>query len=418
MTVDSLKLDGGLETDCAPDSILPRASEGELVIVRRCLQGLEVYDQLLELLLSSIEEVCGADVAEKVRAEGIEFVHRHVANEEIEGVYTRIRSELALKMPAVTARMYREFGAGEPFYVHAASLIRLMTPYGIMKSTQKALSEEALKKHLGKLTLHGPHHDHYQNVPWNALNAWIAIGRVRADNGMFIYPELWGKNLPQGKEAVREDQYLGRPVSIELDRGDALIFHSNHMHSSRLNTTEETRVVLTNRVCLGDPLYPDPLRPQKYYRSSAFPADLNLATVFKQAGFVGRRKAVLNNSMKRVVHRVASKIGLRYKNLPEETANFRDRRFESSEEASAGLSEGEIGVLDEKTCVAKVDGDVVTFRRKCPHEGADLSLGFVENGQIVCPYHGARFCAKTGESNCSAVGSIKEGQRVMQEGKV
>jgi len=34
----------------------------------------------------------------------------------------------------------------------------------------------------------------------------------------------------------------------------------------------------------------------------------------------------------------------------------------------------------------------------CTHDGEALTGGPVEDGQIVCPRHGARFCLRTGEA--------------------
>ena len=124
-------------------------------------------------------------------------------------------------MPAVTAQVFRDLGVKDEFYVHNASLIRLMMPFDVMKSKQ-----QEFRKHLGKLTLHGPHHDHYQNVPVNAINTWTAVGRVDDYNGMLIYPEIWGKNLPMEKDEIRSDQYLGKPITVAMEPGDILIFHS------------------------------------------------------------------------------------------------------------------------------------------------------------------------------------------------
>ena len=35
---------------------------------------------------------------------------------------------------------------------------------------------------------------------------------------------------------------------------------------------------------------------------------------------------------------------------------------------------------------------------ECPHAGAPLSDGWLEDGCVVCPWHGARFDAATGEA--------------------
>lgn len=34
----------------------------------------------------------------------------------------------------------------------------------------------------------------------------------------------------------------------------------------------------------------------------------------------------------------------------------------------------------------------------CTHDGAQLTGGEIEDGEIICPRHGARFCLRTGEA--------------------
>jgi len=399
--IDSIRLDGTMEHDCSPDSILPRILSGQLVIVRQCLQGLGIFESLRDLVIDGVSEVCGQSTADRLRRDGVEQIHQHVEADRIMEIYMRTRRVLAEKMPSITAQMFRQAGAQDRFYVHDSSLIRLMLPYDVQKQKQREFKSE-----IGKLTLHGPHHDHYQNVPVNALNSWIAISRVQHENGMFIFPEIWGKNLPKGKAVVREDQYLGRPYSFELDPGDALLFHSHHMHSSRLNTTSETRVVLTNRVCLEKPIYPDPTDPQKYFHSTAFPTDLDCSQIFAMDGFVGNDQQYIKTGMRRRLHGTARKLGFTRNTLPAESSNTKQIPGVVQEQFSS-LAEGEIAALDKKTCVTRIGGQVVSFRRHCPHEGADLALGFVSDGQIVCPYHGVSFCPKTGDANCSAVARLR-----------
>jgi len=35
---------------------------------------------------------------------------------------------------------------------------------------------------------------------------------------------------------------------------------------------------------------------------------------------------------------------------------------------------------------------------RCSHDGGAIAEGVCEDGEIVCPRHGARFCIKTGEA--------------------
>lgn len=51
------------------------------------------------------------------------------------------------------------------------------------------------------------------------------------------------------------------------------------------------------------------------------------------------------------------------------------------------------------------DGEVAALEDFCPHRGAQLSLGFVENGELVCGYHGLHMNA---DGTCASM----PGQRV------
>lgn len=48
--------------------------------------------------------------------------------------------------------------------------------------------------------------------------------------------------------------------------------------------------------------------------------------------------------------------------------------------------------------VRRQDGIVAVFGDQCPHRGAPLSYGRLENGELVCPFHGWRFSADGGQA--------------------
>ena len=55
----------------------------------------------------------------------------------------------------------------------------------------------------------------------------------------------------------------------------------------------------------------------------------------------------------------------------------------------------------------KRNGRVVALENNCPHLGLPLGRGKIENGEIVCPFHGSRFNIETGENTdwvCSFAG--------------
>lgn len=57
----------------------------------------------------------------------------------------------------------------------------------------------------------------------------------------------------------------------------------------------------------------------------------------------------------------------------------------------------------------RMNGAVYAVENKCPHLGLPLGRGRIENGTIVCPFHGSRFDFKTGENTdwVSSVAGMK-----------
>jgi 3-phenylpropionate/trans-cinnamate dioxygenase ferredoxin subunit len=76
------------------------------------------------------------------------------------------------------------------------------------------------------------------------------------------------------------------------------------------------------------------------------------------------------------------------------------------------LTPGEpLGVetLDGETvCLVLVDGEVYAFQDRCSHRDFPLSNGRLDDGQIECAWHGARFDVRTGRALClPAIKSIR-----------
>lgn len=43
-----------------------------------------------------------------------------------------------------------------------------------------------------------------------------------------------------------------------------------------------------------------------------------------------------------------------------------------------------------------IDGEYTAINDTCPHMGASLAAGYVENGGVICPWHAWRFCVREG----------------------
>lgn len=76
---------------------------------------------------------------------------------------------------------------------------------------------------------------------------------------------------------------------------------------------------------------------------------------------------------------------------------------------------GQIRLLNERVVVYRDDQGVVAFKDLCIHRGAELSGGKVENGEIVCPYHGWRY-NRIGV--CTAIPSLAPGATIPAKARV
>lgn len=52
---------------------------------------------------------------------------------------------------------------------------------------------------------------------------------------------------------------------------------------------------------------------------------------------------------------------------------------------------------DRMVCVANVNGTLSALDNVCLHRGGPLGQGYLEDGKIVCPWHGWQFDAATGQ---------------------
>lgn len=57
--------------------------------------------------------------------------------------------------------------------------------------------------------------------------------------------------------------------------------------------------------------------------------------------------------------------------------------------------------------VARWEGKLYAIDDRCTHDNGPLGEGELEDGQVECPRHGARFDIKTGQATClPAVGGV------------
>jgi len=73
-------------------------------------------------------------------------------------------------------------------------------------------------------------------------------------------------------------------------------------------------------------------------------------------------------------------------------------RICSQSELPAAGEVAEFTVNGHPYCVANLDGTAAVLDGVCPHEEGPLGEGIIEDGRVVCPWHGYSFDVRTGMS--------------------
>jgi phenylpropionate dioxygenase-like ring-hydroxylating dioxygenase large terminal subunit len=74
-----------------------------------------------------------------------------------------------------------------------------------------------------------------------------------------------------------------------------------------------------------------------------------------------------------------------------------------------------VRLLGERWLVARLDGELVALRDRCPHRLVPLSAGTIVGDTLQCAYHGYRFAA---DGTCTAIPALPDGAAIPPKARV
>lgn len=371
--------------------VIARVLAGEVIVARDCMAGTGLFEEMMEDAVTAIRGHMGDEMTAAILDIGFERVHEIVAPDQIPAMTDAIYRVVEAKAASYLAKLMPAVFGCQSYYFEAVPNVRFHIPFASARQHAGLYKTFAKTRGEGKLTAHGPHRDSWLDCPDNGANIWIAFGRVSKGNGLTVFSRQYRESQSfTEKGSVTDDVAMTEPLTFDLEPGDCILFHTDHLHGSELNRTHETRFVISFRVTFDKPHFP---REHYHgYRHSGLaagplkflaPLPSILQSSFVRSGF---RRAAKRLFRPRVTHSPASG-----KNPPAPV--FAD-----------SLTVGDIRPIDARTCAGRLeDGTIVTFGRRCPHEGADLANGFISGDRIVCPWHNLPFDAASGRSPCQGL---------------
>lgn len=401
---------------CSMDvtDIPERCLAGEVVIVRNLLDKIGWQHRINDIISNSIAQNVNESVAAELSRNGFEYIHYSVKTDEAQEIVGTVERKLARVSPAIHYSLLRSGILGnQPLWALRRPLIRIHYPFDETWRYRKTLQRFKSTYGDGRLTPLRPHRDSWFFEPAECINVWISITPVGQGNSMCFFPETYGLKMPfEPSQGVLRTQQVGRAESIELSPGDALFMHAEHLHASELNSTNRTRWTLSLRVSPVSPKRSSK-QPHRYSKiNRAYP--WTFLSLHAYWGFAARKVELLKNKL----------FGSR-KLIP----NLTSQGEPGTDNASAcvdieklSVTQLEIDIprpLSQQRCIVRLqDGSILTFNRRCPHQGADLSLANVEDHKLRCPWHNLEFDLRNGASHCESLADLDVRQCTVIDGRV
>lgn len=321
--------------------------EGKIVLCRSFLQNNDLIKDL---------EIC---IGEK--SKNFEKMHKiYSTNDLLKKIPASRLSKKTLSFQVKICIIIAELLKKNKFYCELEPNIRIHPPFEFVK---KNVLQIERKLGSGQMSPHAVHKDSFYLHPKNTLNIWVASTNTDENSGLSIlensqdyYPSTIGKDiLADSADAISSEH-----VSVNLQKGDCIIFLAELMHGSIINQTEDTRVTMSMRMSLNRP---KEQTSKKYWYKKI---KKNSEGIWKFMSFI--EKDETNFDPKNMQNK---------KNKFKTKNNFNALNVEKNKNY--------IFIKNKKN-------EVFKFPRRCPHNKADLINGFFDekNKCIVCPIHRLR----------------------------
>lgn len=237
---------------------------------------------------------------------------------------------------------------------------------------------------------HAPHRDSWAGEAVNLLNVWMALDEIPTAAGITIFPGFEGIELPHLVDPpfyATRDANLPVPIrTFDLLPGDCVLFGSDQLHGTRLNTTELTRVAVSGRIALDMPRY----WPQ--FAAANRDQWLHVNDIERDDPvFLESREAVADeppSGAETAQHRRPPR-QVRAVSYHAWTDACADEEVGPDQGLGIKIGEREIALF-------RRGGDIVALDNVCPHLYYRLANGPPQGGTVTCPGHCLSFDLETG----------------------
>ena len=410
-------------------------AEGQYKIISNYFNKNEFVEESNQVIYGLINDIAGKNIMQKIKSDGLDKMHLYFSVDYVpflEAALKKKFNETMYKQIFYVGKNNLFLNKKNVFYIDKGINYRIIYPFRVsvksrlkrkvyrllnlenflnpeteILNAQKNKNKYKLTKaDINKLRYfknlpdpscgHGPHRDTWFGHTFDALNLWWSIAGVNTKTGMTIYPDVNNHELDHifDPSYVLPNQYLGKPKTIGLKDGNLLIFDPEILHATKLNTSNQTRIVFSGRI--------NRIKPSFYNRKGApefahwlLSEDVEKDQFNKTHYFFRKDNSIVKPKRKKLnkTKWLEIKINKQFKNqskfkLIKKTALNKKKFYK-------------IKFKNVTLCMFFLKNDVRIFNIKCPHLQADLSDGYFNKNHVICPGHQLTFNLRNGKSTCN-----------------
>ena len=359
-------------------------------------------ENIRKLVEDSIREFACANIQDGVSNKNfsLEDLHKVLSVDLIPKCQDHVNRKLQMDMMKWAYHIGVErLGFRGNFYIDKEIYLRINYPFEVaslgVKSSVTNPDHRLTKYNKGRPRAtwgHGPHKDSWYGHSHSAINLWFSVCGTNEQATMTMFPDHAYSDTAYDPESMYASysENLGKHVKLELSKGENFIFDPELLHSTRVNTSNQTRIVLTLRTSESEPLFSSTINHDVYDQwltsDSILEGKLNPKKVGKKVE-IGDYPSTTTD----VSH---------YKHKINQPINFDSTKLNRDDFA---VKDGVVFELicSDKECLGLFfEGRLHRFSKYCPHVGAPMLGGYFtpESLTLKCPAHGAEFCLKDGSS--------------------
>ena len=334
------------DSEVPESEVLERIEQGDIIVVRDLINQLGLQGQFDKL----IRDFFAIDYAELGQIHDMKTIEQVVDD----ALAVRHSVPTLILQTSIMQRLLAPHRRAT--FLELMPNLRLHLPYGKVKKHEQYIESRMGR---GKINPHGQHKDSWRYHPRNTINVWVSLSEAKDDNGLALLPKSadyqprFDAKLQEIANGVKT--YPSQQWVTDMQPGDAILFQAELVHGSIINMSKQTRVALSMRCA--------PQRPVFHKRVTY--------------NYIKLEDGKFDN--------------LSWGKLTSEgdfEPQSRDSVFEPSEAKATAITPES---YDEQEIRLKVDGEIKSFPRYCPHAGADLLNGELSGqGKLLCPSH--RMC--------------------------